>query len=178
VSHGNPTDQTDREAENPSGGTGMGTASERRDSQGREGQGSQSHRDAEVSGDRTRGEIPTSDGNRWDPGHRQRVPRPVADVEQEVLNAFETGDPSIAYSATMRIVSLYGDTVTECARLRFVINFGTSVCDHCEGLKAGPGVVATCFQLRRCVFRNVREGDVTAKQSTLIDLLADPHKSS
>lgn len=47
----------------------------------------------------------------------------------------------------------------ELAKLRFGTNFGTDICTDCDGLKAGPGVVATCFQVKACNFTNVKEGD-------------------
>jgi len=59
----------------------------------------------------------------------------------------------------------------EAARLRFKVNFGTAVCESCDGLKAGPGIVATCFQIRRCNYENVREGGPSDPHRRIIQSL-------
>lgn len=73
----------------------------------------------------------------------------------------------------MRVVEVCGGLISECARLRFELNFGGPLCENCDGLRAGPGVTATCFQVRRCDFSNLKEGDVTPKQSRVIDVFSD-----
>lgn len=57
------------------------------------------------------------------------------------------------------------------ARDRFRQNLGTPVCENCDGLKAGPGVAATCFQRKQCFYTNWKATDVTASQHGLIDRL-------
>ena len=59
----------------------------------------------------------------------------------------------------------------EAARDRFRQNLGTARCTHCEGLKAGPDVVATCFQLGQCFYANQKTTDLTGTQQRLIDRL-------
>lgn len=59
----------------------------------------------------------------------------------------------------------------ECSKLRFRLNFNTPVCETCDGMKAGPGVVATCFQAKRCNYTNVKEGDATSRQRRVIESL-------
>lgn len=78
--------------------------------------------------------------------------------------AFESGDPRRAFQAAGLVATRLLELDEEAARLRFQVNFGTPICTRCDGLRAGPGVVATCFQVRRCRYTNVKEGD------TLLDL--------
>lgn len=59
----------------------------------------------------------------------------------------------------------------EAAQARFKANFGTSQCEHCDGLKAGPGVVATCYQVQQCNFTNIKEDDMSSKHERVIDRL-------
>lgn len=82
------------------------------------------------------------------------------------------GDAEGAFSAGMALVSAYRELWVEAARLRFRINFGSSLCENCEGLKAGPGVVATCFQVRQCSYSNVREDAVSARHLQVINRLS------
>lgn len=59
----------------------------------------------------------------------------------------------------------------EASQLRFRINFGSSTCDSCQGLRAGEGVVATCFQVKRCNYENFREDNTSRKHLTVIQKL-------
>lgn len=59
----------------------------------------------------------------------------------------------------------------EAAKDRFAKNFGSELCGSCEGLKAGPNVVATCFQMRRCFFTNQKSVDVTEVQRGVLEKL-------
>jgi hypothetical protein len=59
----------------------------------------------------------------------------------------------------------------EAGQLRFRINFGTPICHNCTGLKAGPGVLATCFQVQQCNYANIKEGELTDKQQRLLETL-------
>ncbi len=85
--------------------------------------------------------------------------------------AFLTGKPTEAYHATMRALAHYSDLYLEAARLRFRVNFASSVCEKCDGLKAGPGVVATCYQLQRCEYSNTKETDIDSEQARVIEAL-------
>lgn len=66
--------------------------------------------------------------------------------------------------------------VLEAGKARFEKNFGTARCESCEGLKAGPGVLATCFQVRQCFFTNIKTSDTTPKQEKLIQILSKGSK--
>lgn len=73
-----------------------------------------------------------------------------------------------------RLVVAFRKLDVEAAQLRFRLNFGTPVCERCDGLKAGPGVVATCFQVRQCNYSNVKEGEITPRQLRVLqNLLSD-----
>jgi hypothetical protein len=87
-----------------------------------------------------------------------------------VVQAFTEGDPEAAWTATYQLVKAYQELEVENAKMRFLLNFGTSACDHCEGLQAGPEVVATCFQVHQCRYTNIKEGDGTT-QSHLVEAL-------
>lgn len=75
------------------------------------------------------------------------------------------------YQEALVLAKAYREVEAEAARLRFQVNFGTSVCEPCDGLRAGPGVVATCYQTRECRYGNVREGD--KKRLRVLDDLLD-----
>lgn len=78
------------------------------------------------------------------------------------------GDFEAAYQSALRLGAGYRDLQLEAASLRFRLNFGTVVCENCEGLRAGLGVVATCYQIRRCEYRNIREGDAEPRHLEVI----------
>lgn len=60
----------------------------------------------------------------------------------------------------------------DAAKNRFRANFATEVCQRCRGLKAGPGVSATCFQMQACYYNHFRGDEKSPKQERLIgDLL-------
>lgn len=77
----------------------------------------------------------------------------------------------------MALVEAHQALWNEAAHLRFQVNFATPACESCDGLKAGPGVVATCFQVRRCNYSNVKEGDASPKQLRVIQSLLEDPKS-
>ena len=89
-------------------------------------------------------------------GHRSGVPH---DLAKAALKAFESGDPTQAFQATSDLIEAYRAQSAELAQLRFKVNFGSPICENCDGLRAGPGVIATCYQVKRCDYTNVR-GDV------------------
>lgn len=74
-----------------------------------------------------------------------------------LLDAFTTGEPELVYQAALVLIERHREQGVELARVRFKLNFGSAVCDNCEGLRAGPGVTATCFQMKLCYFDNFRE---------------------
>lgn len=59
----------------------------------------------------------------------------------------------------------------EAAKARFLKNFGSELCESCDGLKAGPGVAATCFQVRQCFFGNIKETVTSPRQTQVIKTL-------
>jgi hypothetical protein len=66
--------------------------------------------------------------------------------------------------------------MVEAAKARFKANFGTEVCNHCQGLKAGPRVGATCFQMQACYYTNFGEDEVTPKHQRVIGKLLANHQ--
>lgn len=84
---------------------------------------------------------------------------------------FESGNPVAAYQAAVALAASHREVFAEAAQLRFQANFGTSVCDSCDGLKAGPGVIATCHQVRRCLYDNFKEGVVDPRQARILRML-------
>lgn len=106
-------------------------------------------------------------------GHRPRVPSPddVDRLEVALVEAFQHHDPSQAWQVAQELLTLARQTTVEAAKARFQVNFGTPVCDDCEGLKAGPGVVATCFQRRQCYYTNFGAGSLSPKHQRVIQSL-------
>ena len=103
-------------------------------------------------------------------GHRPRVPVEAVDPD-DLLESFRTGDPKIVYGEALKLAKAYREIEAEAARLRFRVNFGTSVCESCEGLRAGPYVLATCYQVKECRYSNVR--GATKKQLRILNHLLD-----
>ena len=76
-----------------------------------------------------------------------------------------------AYAATSLLIDAYRSLDLEAGRLRYRLNLGTPRCENCDGLRAGPGVVATCFQVQRCNFTNVKEGEMLPRHRHILDTL-------
>ena len=108
--------------------------------------------------------------------HRPRIlgPQELDDIEVEVEQAFTSGSPRSAWEVTQRLITMSRTLQKEAATARFKANFGTKMCDSCDGLKAGPTVAATCFQLRQCYFTN-QKVQADRKQARLIDRLTQSH---
>jgi hypothetical protein len=104
---------------------------------------------------------------------RPRVlsPSDIDRHEQAIVEAFRAGEPQQAWDAVRAFILEVRQFSNEAGRARFLQNLGTSICDSCEGLKAGPDVVATCFQLKQCFYTNKKSVDVTAIQQGLIEKL-------
>jgi hypothetical protein len=64
----------------------------------------------------------------------------------------------------------------EAAKLRFQVNFGTDICNNCDGLKAGPGVIATCFQVHVCNYSNVKEENQNPRHLRVLQNLVGPNE--
>lgn len=95
----------------------------------------------------------------------------MTDPSDVLLQAFIDGNVEAAYQASLELSKAYHEALLEGSKLRFRLNFGTDACLRCEGLKAGPGVAATCFQVQRCDYTNVKEGEEDLHHRRLIDLL-------
>jgi len=108
-------------------------------------------------------------------GHRPgtRIPGTrVVDPSETLFKAFLEGDFEKAYLAAEDLRAAYHEALNEGARLRYRSNFGTDLCEHCDGLKAGPGVLATCFQVQKCNFDSIHEGSESLLHLKIIDRLS------
>lgn len=94
-----------------------------------------------------------------------------------LLDAFTTGEPELVYQAALVLVDRYREQGIELAKARFKLNFGSAMCDNCDGLRAGPGVTATCFQMKLCYFDNFREDAQPRHLRVLQTLLGGQEKS-
>jgi len=80
-----------------------------------------------------------------------------------------------------QLLDLAREAIGEAAKTRFQANFGTDVCQHCRGLKAGPGVGATCFQMQACYYNHFRADELTPKHERIVGTLlkvANPQKGT
>jgi hypothetical protein len=87
------------------------------------------------------------------------------------LQAFLDGDFEGAYRAAQELRDAYHEALNEAARQRYRANFGTESCSSCDGLKAGPGVLATCFQVQKCNFDSIHEGSESPTQLRILNRL-------
>lgn len=74
----------------------------------------------------------------------------------------------MVWNLVRKLLDLTRSLLVEIARNRFRTNFGTEVCERCEGLHAGENVAATCFQTKLCYYGNVKR-DPSPKQKGVID---------
>lgn len=118
------------------------------------------------------GDHSSSDGDHLRKRYPQGVPTPqvVDDLDVTLMAAFQEGDPSKVYEIARQLIDLAHDTVREAAKARFGTNFGTDRCRRCEGLKAGPDVVTTCFQMKQCYFKNFKSDDLTQRHKRALKL--------
>lgn len=106
-------------------------------------------------------------------GSGARIPGTrIIDPSEVLLQAFLDGDFEGAYQAAQDLRAAYHEALNEAARQRYRANFGTESCNSCEGLKAGPGVLATCFQVQKCNFDSIREGSESPTKLKILDLLS------
>jgi hypothetical protein len=87
----------------------------------------------------------------------------------QLAEAFRSGQATKVWELSQQLVKVARSAADEAAQARFKVNLGTDTCDNCEGLKAGVGVTATCFQLKRCFYDNVRGTELSSKQKTVIE---------
>lgn len=85
--------------------------------------------------------------------------------------AFRSGEASALWGLSRQIRGECEKLVAEMARLRFRLNFGTPVCDDCDGLTAGPKIVATCFQVKQCHYGPVGSNGVIPGRRGVLDRL-------
>jgi hypothetical protein len=90
-----------------------------------------------------------------------------------VFQAFASGDPTKAWEATSRLIEAYRNLNVEAATLRFKLNFGSERCQNCDGLRAGPGVLATCFQVQQCNFTNIKDGEMSPRHLRIVQTLLE-----
>lgn len=77
----------------------------------------------------------------------------------------------MVYRAALDLKVAYKEAMLEGAKLRFKLNFGTPTCEECDGLRAGPGVIATCFQIKRCDYASLKDENQDPDQVRLITSL-------
>lgn len=137
----------------------MGNPDEGRDRAGTPDGGSTSRGPGDGSSERPVGERSEEVLGRLPGGPRPRVQEleDVARLQAQLVESFKTGDPEVVWSTAQELLRFTRSVVVEAARWRFKANFGTSTCDRCRGLMAGPGVIATCYQRRLCYYRNFVE---------------------
>ena len=87
----------------------------------------------------------------------------------QLTKAFREGDPAEAWGLAQELLRLTRKLTDEAAQSRFKVNLGTATCERCDGLKAGEDVTATCFQLKRCYYGNVKTTDASSKQKAVIE---------
>lgn len=116
--------------------------------------------DAQTAGDHLRSRRPEGI---W--------PEDLDEVEFQLTEAFLQGNPALAWSLTKRLLGEARALMVEAAKARFEVNFGTPVCERCDGLRAGDDVVATCYQMKLCYYRSMKK-DTNPKQKGVIDKLS------
>jgi hypothetical protein len=105
--------------------------------------------------------------------YQSRIPGTrVVDPSDTLLKAFLDGCFETAHQAALDLKEAYHEALTEAARQRYRVNFGTEACNNCDGLKAGPGVVATCFQVQKCNFDSIHEGSENSHHLGVINRLS------
>jgi hypothetical protein len=152
--------------------SGVGRVSLQSGQSGREGGGHKSSLPHQVD---PRGQIREDPAGVRDPirdRYRSGIPGTrVIDPSDTLLQAFLDGDFDTAHQAALDLREAYHEALLEAAHQRYRVNFGTTTCDNCDGLKAGPGVVATCFQVQKCNFDSIRDGSESKHHLGVIDRL-------
>jgi hypothetical protein len=105
---------------------------------------------------------------------RSRYPKGIRPEDLEVCadrlyQAFQVGNPTTCWDITQELLEISKFLMIELAKARFKLNFGTNICERCNGLCAGENVVATCYQIKLCYYRNVQMGK---KHQSVIDTLS------
>lgn len=120
------------------------------------------------------GEGPEVLRDRLRPGSRPRIlnSAEIDRHERVISERFAEGDPAKVWAAVRAFIRDVRAFSNDAARDRFAVNFGSSRCEGCEGLKAGPDVVATCFQLKQCFYTNKKSIDASRAQKSWIEGLS------
>ena len=118
-------------------------------------------------------QVPTEAGHHLRGRHPQgiSVQEDVETFRSQLTVAFNEGNPEKAWEVSQRLLDFASDLVIESAKYRFKLNFGTDLCRTCTGLKAGPGVAATCYQVQQCTYSHIRADALNPRQARLVDLL-------
>lgn len=165
-----PTDPVRGETGSPESHA-VGAATTQGAHPGRAGQGpASSGPSSGHGGQRRAGTEATEHHLRSRSGPRVSTPNDIDALEDHITAAFRQG-PTAAWAAVGELLSVTRDVVQEAGRARFLANFGTPVCESCEGLKAGPGVVATCFQRRQCFYANFTADSASSRTQRIIESL-------
>lgn len=93
------------------------------------------------------------------------------DPSEDLINAFLDGDFETAYAKAQLLADSYHEALLEASQLRFRVNFGTDTCQNCTGLHAGPGVIATCYQVRRCDYTHIKDGQEGPRKIRILQQL-------
>jgi len=157
------SDDTSRVGETGSQGTSGGGNGKRR-------QASESH----SGGDSDGRPLPHAQ-EAWDhlrSRHPERIrPEDLDVLEDLIIRAYQQAQPSVAWSLTTDMLTLSRKFLTEAAKARFRVNFGTDVCERCDGLRAGEGVAATCYQQKLCYFDNFKKTPTHRRRGIIEDLV-------
>lgn len=161
---------TNRRIEASKGRPGMESAPRKGDSAGGELGGSSFGGSSSGDDPRAIGKDPSSDvdSERDGLGPRVQVSSTLRDPSENLLAAFREGDPEAAHAAALELIAAHHEALREVARLRFKLNLGTAICQSCDGLRAGPDVVATCFDIQQCHFASVKRGKEDPRQLRVI----------
>lgn len=174
--HTNPEAQGQSHGQSDSEDTSrMGQPDAEGDSTGGSGPGSEASRTSGSHLQRGDEQVSQADGDHLRERHPERVPRPehVEAFREKIEAAFREGDPSAAWLVVQALLNWSGDLVVDAAKSRFTANFGTNQCQNCSGLKAGPGVAATCYQVKQCYYSNFRVDGLSPKQARMAELLGE-----
>lgn len=100
-------------------------------------------------------------------------PEDLNRLEEQINLAFQQARPAEAWQLTHELLRAARTLSVEAAKARFRVNFGTEVCERCEGLRAGDNVTATCFQVQLCHYANVKKKP-SPRQRGIIEGLGSP----
>jgi len=176
MNHGHPKTRSDPNPQHSSGTNPMEHSTVEGHPEGSAAPRSEATGAPQGDGRRESGKGPSPTRDPVGRGSRQGIPgQRLIDPTETLHQAFLDGDPEAAYKAAQDLSEAYREVMSEASKLRFKVNFGSNVCENCDGLRAGPGVIATCFQVKRCDYANIKEGQESPTHQKLIrGLVRDP----